>query len=190
MPLNARPIGAALAAPTRDAEWLARFHGGARDVMEECYREHFATVLRAVGRVVRGVDRETIVQEVFFRLLSSAKLRAGFQGGSLAGWLATVAHHQAVDTLRHYGRELPRAELELGRPDALGDEAEARLLVERFRRECLPPRWERVFQARFLEQRSQREAAALLGLARTTLAYQEHRIRRLLKRFFLEGRTR
>jgi RNA polymerase sigma-70 factor (ECF subfamily) len=69
----------------------------------------------------------------------------------------------------------------------LEDAAEARLLVERFRRDHLPPDWQGVFDLRFLQQLPQREAATRLSLPRTTLAYRELRIRRLLRRFLLEG---
>ena len=65
--------------------------------------------------------------------------------------------------------------------------AEARLLVERFRRDHLPTEWQGVFDLRFLQQLPQRDAATRLSLPRTTLAYRELRIRRLLRRFLLEG---
>jgi RNA polymerase sigma-70 factor (ECF subfamily) len=63
------------------------------------------------------------------------------------------------------------------------DELDAKVLVERFRRDCLPQEWAGVFDARFLRQVPQREAARELGIRRTTLAYRELRIRRLLSRF-------
>ncbi|NPC78158.1 RNA polymerase subunit sigma-70, partial [Pyxidicoccus fallax] len=59
-----------------------------------------------------------------------------------------------------------------------------------FRREHLPAKWAPVFEARFVRQLSQREAAAALGLHRTTLAYQELRIRSLLKKFLLPPEAR
>src|SRR3569623_438776 len=33
--------------PPADDPWLRRFHAGDREVIEDCYREHFATVERA-----------------------------------------------------------------------------------------------------------------------------------------------
>ena len=41
--------------------------------------------------------------------------------------------------------------------------------------------------ARFLEQLDQRQAARKVGISRTTLVYQEARIRRLLRRFLRRG---
>jgi RNA polymerase sigma-70 factor, ECF subfamily len=170
-------------------DWLARFHDGDRRVMEECYREHFATVLRAVGRYLSGADQETVVHEVFFRLLSQPETRRGFGGGPFGSWLATVARHQAIDFLRRYRREqpLPDDDAAAGPDEAPPPEARlaARALVERFRRERLPEKWRPVFDARFMQQLSQREAAAALGLSRTTLAYRELRIRARLRRFVL-----
>jgi RNA polymerase sigma-70 factor (ECF subfamily) len=60
------------------------------------------------------------------------------------------------------------------------------VLIERFRRERLPPDWVGVFERRFLEQLTQHEAARALGIRRTTLAYRELRIRRALRAFLLE----
>lgn len=166
--------------------WLASFHRGQRDVLERCYRDHFATVSRAIGSLLGGADRETVIHEVFSRLIARAELRRSFHGGSFAGWIATIARNQAIDYRRRLNRETEA-------PGGAGadttasweDAAQARVLVERFRRERLPAEWHALFEARFLEQLPQREAAARLKMRRTTLAYRELRIRRLLKRFLL-----
>ena len=175
-----------------DARWLERFHGGDRVVLEECYREHYATVARSVGAVLSGADQETVVHEVFFRLLTRRDVRAGFEGGSLAAWLGVVARNLAIDHARRHRREPVVA------PDTMAalaeraaeppeDDLDARRLIDRFRRDVLPAPWRPVFEARFVAQLSQREAAAQLRMRRTTLAYQEVRIRRLLRRFVLRG---
>ena len=178
-----RPAGA-----RDDAGWLARFHRGDRKVMEDCYREQFETVARAVAPLLQGADRETAIHEVFARLMSGAELRQSFQGGSLAAWLATVARNHATDTRRRLVREdkvLPEAEEEAVGTGEWADAADARLLVERFERDHLRPEWLGVFRVRYLQQLPQREAAARLSIRRTTLAYREIRIRRLLRRFLL-----
>lgn len=177
---------------TEADRWLASFHAGHRRALEQVYREHYATVQRAVGRVLTGADQETVIHEVFYRLLSREELRRNFQGGSLKAWLATVAYHLALEYVRRQQREqgaLAQAQ-ELGGDEAqeateASAECEARILVERFRRECLPAKWQGVFEARFLRQLPQRDAARELGIHRTTLAYQEMRIRSLLRRFLL-----
>ena len=63
--------------------------------------------------------------------------------------------------------------------------AEAALLIQKFCAEVLPPKWRPVFEARFVEHLTQTEAAAALRMRRTTLVYQELRIRSLLNGFLL-----
>jgi RNA polymerase sigma-70 factor, ECF subfamily len=170
-----------------DDGWLVRFHAGEPSVIATCYREHFATVERAIGSILSGADRETAIHEVFARVIASEHLRRSFQGGSLPAWLATVGRNQAIDVRRRLSREVHVASAAAPEePPEWEPAAEARLLVERFRREHLPPEWAGVFEARFLDQLPQREAAARLSMHRTTLAYRELRIRRLLRRFLLD----
>jgi RNA polymerase sigma-70 factor (ECF subfamily) len=173
----------------RGQEWLASFHEGIRHVLEQFYRDHYATVDRAVARVLQGADRETVVHEVFFRILSSRELRSQLRGGSAAAWITTVARNHAIDFQRRHRREIldedprTRASDDHGAMDAT---AEARLLLERFRRDVLPTKWRSVFDACFVSQMTQRDAATKLGVPRTTLLYRQHRIRALLRRFLLE----
>ena len=178
-------------------EWLADFHAGNRAVLERCYRERYRAVVRAITRFLRGADAETVTHEVFYRLLSNARFRQSFQGGSLDAWLTQVATNAARDLLRRQKREQPE---EAGRDAQAGEQAggdgetstfveevDAKIFVERFRSERLPPEWAPVFDARFLRQLPQRQAAEELGIPRTTLAYQEQRIRDLLRDFLLRG---
>ena len=172
-----------------EVEWVDRFHAGERHVLEEVYRENFAAVDQAVGSVLQGADRETVIHEVFLRVLNSESFRRSYQGGDLGAWLATVARHHAIDYARRRNRESPSgAEVghDLSDGDLLARACEARLLVERFRREVLPPQWQGVFETRFLQNLTQHEAARVLNKRRTTLAYQELRIRSLLRKFLLE----
>ena len=63
--LPASPASAARQVGPRDeAGWLERFHRGDRATLEDCYREQFATVDRAIAPVLRGGDRETAIHEV------------------------------------------------------------------------------------------------------------------------------
>jgi RNA polymerase sigma-70 factor, ECF subfamily len=188
---NRYPLTALLPSPTAKPDpWLVRFHAGDRRLLAECYREHFATVERAIGSVVTGADKETVIHDLFCRLLHSQRAREGFQGGSLAAWLSTLARNQAIDYWRRHRREHPtppdRIAFLAGGTDApVAGPLDAQRLIDRFRRERLPPRWRAVFEARFVGGLSQRETARRLGMRRTTLAYQEMRIRSLLERFVL-----
>jgi len=171
---------------TPEDDWLASFHRGDRAALEHCYRDHFATVTRAIGSLLGGADRETVIHELFSRLIARAELRRSFHGGSFASWIATIARNQAIDYRRRLNRETTVPAGTGAEPAPAWEEAaQARVLVERFRRERLPAEWQALFEARFLEQLPQREAAARLKMRRTTLAYREIRIRRMLRRFFL-----
>lgn len=173
-----------------EAKLLGDFHAGSRGVLEQCYRDHYRTVVGAVGRVVVGADAETVTHEVFYRLLSEPRLRANFQGGNFGAWLAQVATNAARDHLRRYRREqpgVPEGSLPDAAPSAPSEEIDAKMAIDRFRRECLPPDLAPLFEARFVRQLSQREAAEELGVPRSTLIYQEDRVRSLLKEFVLRG---
>jgi len=172
-----------------DQLWLERFHAGDRRVLEGCYRDHYATVAAAAARHVQGADAETVVHDVFYTLLSSQSARESFRGGSLAAWLTTVARNRAIDYLRQHRR---LRSIDPAATQALPSEdpdpatcAEARRIVEEVRRR-LPEKWRPVFQARFVDQLSQREAAARIGCSRTTLAYRETRVRAALRRYLLD----
>ncbi|WP_426756058.1 RNA polymerase sigma factor [Myxococcus sp. Y35] len=184
-------------APSAEAgPWLARFHAGDARVLNACYRDHFDTVYRAAARVLPAVDAETVVHDVFLRLVSDGAARRSFQGGSLAGWLHTLSYNLAVDRVRRQRREsdaLAQLAVETSAsedPSPPEPGLDASLLLDRFRQECLPPKWAPVFEARFVRQLSQREAAAALRMRRTTLAYQELRVRQLLKKFLLTPEAR
>src|SRR5215213_6174074 len=95
------------AAVTGVSPWLRRFHDGDRTTLEEVYRQHFATVGRAVGPVLGAADRETVVHEIFFRLLTQPVLRASFHDGDLGAWLTVIARNHAIDFTRRSNREIP-----------------------------------------------------------------------------------
>jgi RNA polymerase sigma-70 factor (ECF subfamily) len=179
----------------RPDAWLRAFHAGERTCLERCYLDHLDTVAQAVGGVVQeGADRETLVHEVFFRLLSDASLRQSFTGGAFPSWLRVVARNQAIDYARRRRLEVelpddPPADVVFD-PSPLEVQFDVRWTLERFREFCLPAKWRAVFDARFVAHHDQPTAARAIGMSRTTLAYQEHRIRRLLRRFVLRGESR
>ena len=189
--MQATGLAMAFSEIAEDSSDLAAFHAGDRATLERCYRDHYATVAAAAGRLLQRVDAETVTHEVFHRLIANAEMRASFRGGDLGAWLARVTTNRAIDYRRRFAREEELSPT-LPAPTTQTDDANrisAQLVVERFRREKLPAKWERVFKARFLDQLGQREAALALGMSRTTLMYQEHRIRALLRRFVLEDDT-
>jgi RNA polymerase sigma-70 factor (ECF subfamily) len=167
-------------------DWKESFYRGGTAIIAAIYRGHFGTVRAAVSGILPGADGETVIHEVFLRLLSSESLRLAYRGGTFSSWLFTVAKNHAIDYARRRARETPMG-LDLGpgaSDTALEDRIAARSLVQTFRG-ALPPEWVAVFDARFVDQLDQRAAARSLGVPRTTLAYRELRIRRLLRTFLL-----
>jgi len=164
-----------------------RFHEGDRDFIGLLYRETYEAVDTAVGRVLRGADRETVVHDVYLRLLTKPELRRTFTGGSMHSWLMTLAYNLAVDFWRRRRRETSLEDPETSLIDPMSrqmeERAELNLFVERFRRDGLPEHLWPLFEARFVERLHQGEAARRLGMRRTTLAYRELRVRRLLRAF-------
>lgn len=180
--------------PAEDAFDLEEFHAGSREVLGACYREHYAAVARAARQILPPVDAETVAHEVFHRLLSSPEMRASFRGGDLGAWLARVTKNLAIDHRRKYAREEPleddsgRERHAVATAPAGDGELDAAIVIERFKKEVLPPKYAAVFEARFLKQMDQRSAAAAVGIPRSTLVYQEQQIRALLRKFVLEQR--
>ena len=176
--------------PEGRASWLALFHAGDRAVLDDVYRTHVDSVHRSAGGVLGGADLETVVHEVFFRVMTNVELRQAFQGGDLAAWLVVIARNHAIDYVRRRSREQPAGLDVVGAADvhhtADASRAEAALLIEKFCAEVLPSKWRPVFEARFVQHLTQTEAAAALRMRRTTLVYQELRIRGLLHSFLLE----
>jgi RNA polymerase sigma-70 factor (ECF subfamily) len=180
----------------REDAWLRAFHSGQRICLEQCYRDHLAAVDRVVATIVTaGADRETLVHEIFFRLLNEESLRRKYLGGSFPAWLRVVARNQAIDFARRRRLEVripddAAAPGDLAAAASLEQKIDARLTLERFCEQVLPRKWHRVFAARFVAQLDQPAAARSLGMRRTTLAYQEYRIRKLLRRFILRGESK
>lgn len=189
------PLGMSRPYPqVEDDAWLQAFRRGDRDVLEQCYRQHYAVIESAIGTVLGIADRETVIHEVFFRLLTEPDMRLSFTGPSLGSWLATIARNRAVDISRRQRREslVPDPVESPVVPEgnaASDDDAVLRVLLERFRTQHLTPEWAPVFETRFVRQMTQREAASHLGIRRTTLAYRELQLRRRFKAFMLEEDT-
>jgi RNA polymerase sigma factor (sigma-70 family) len=171
--------------PPRD-DFSTRFLRGDRDVLEQIYRDSFEVVRRAAGRVLREpADRDGVVQQVFTELISSRPLRATFRGGDLGAWIAGIARHKAIDYARRERRltELSMAPEPTASQDPLDDFKQD---LERFARQ-LPEERRRVLELRYIAGLTQVEAAAQLGMARSTLEDWERQIKRTLEAFLLAG---
>jgi RNA polymerase sigma-70 factor (ECF subfamily) len=124
------------------------------------------------------------VHEVFFKIMTKEEARTSFSGDNLEAWVHTVARNHAIDFARRRKREVPTEVVGDERTGVGNPEKDAltRQLVAKFLAR-LPENLAQVFELRFVQQRSQRDAASELGMPRTTLAYHEDRIRALMDRF-------
>jgi RNA polymerase sigma-70 factor (ECF subfamily) len=149
--------------------------------MEACYRENFCTVDDAVGGILSGADRDTVVHEVFYKLMTRPELRNSFSGDNLSAWLRAVARNHAIDFARRRGREVPcpavTGEQYNGTASSPEGALAARQMIDRLRVN-LPARYRPIFEARYIQQQTQRQAAGTLGMRRTTLTNLERRMRR------------
>jgi RNA polymerase sigma factor (sigma-70 family) len=172
--------------PPPSDDFPARFLRGDRDVLEQIYRESFEAVRRAAGRVLREpADRDGVVQQVFTEVVSSRTLRATFRGGDLSSWLSAIARHKAIDFARRERRltdlsVIPEPSVTAGPLDDFRHE------LERFASR-LPEDRRRVLQLRFVAGMTQVEAAAELGMPRSTLEDWERQIKRALEEYLLSG---
>jgi RNA polymerase sigma-70 factor (ECF subfamily) len=168
-----------------DTSWEARFLRGENDVIEAVYRETFEAVRRAAGRVLREPgDRDAVVHEVYTQLVSSRRLRESYQGGAMGGWLSAIARHRALDFVRRERRLTDLSALDEV-PDASDPLVEFRRELERFAGR-LDPQRRRVVELRFVAGMTQAEAAAQLGIPRSTLEDREREIKTMLQHHLLD----
>jgi RNA polymerase sigma-70 factor (ECF subfamily) len=172
-------------ARSSDTSWEARFLRGDNDVIEDVYRQTFEAVRRAAGRVLREpADRDAVVHEVYAQLVSSRRLRQSYQGGAIGGWLAVIARHRALDFVRRESRLTDLSALD-EMPTAGDPLADFRRELQRFA-DRLDPQRRRVLELRFLAGMTQVEAAAQLGIPRSTLEDREREIKTMLQQHLLD----
>jgi RNA polymerase sigma-70 factor (ECF subfamily) len=154
-------------------------------VIADVYRQTFEQVRRAAGRVLREPgDRDAVVHEVFTELCSSRRMRESYRGGEMAAWLGQIARHRAIDFARREQRLTDLSALEQPAAAAPDPVAEFRSELERFAAR-LDPQRRQVLELRYLAGMTQVEAAARLGMPRTTLEDWERQIKHLLHEHLL-----
>jgi RNA polymerase sigma factor (sigma-70 family) len=169
----------------RGATWIPA-QGGSDQALLQAYRQgqsaeafaalverYRASVFRIGYRLLGSCqDAEDVTQMVFLVLAQKQiKLQS-----TLAGWLRTVARNAAVMVLRARKRRA-RHERGAAQPDLEpGDEFDEELREELDAAlERVPPRLQEAVRLRYLEGRSQQEAATLVGCPRGTLAQRAAR---------------
>jgi len=160
--------------------------------LEQIYLEHKELVFRAAYRVTGNAsDAEDVLQTVFLRL---ARLEPFPEIGNLAGYLHRSAVNAALDLLRGrkdaqmFSLDEDPMQAETATIDHGPHSAELRDWL-RHALARLNPRWAEMFVLRFIEDRSNREIAAIMKTSPAVVAVVLHRTRSLLKKDF-QGRKR
>jgi RNA polymerase sigma-70 factor (ECF subfamily) len=165
---------------------------GFRPGLEQIYLEHKDLVFRAAYRVTgNATDAEDVLQTVFLRLI---RLEQFPEIANLPGYLHRSAVNASLDLLR--GRkdaQMLSLDEDTNQADAaVSDHGPHSAELRDWLRHALArlnPRWAEMFVLRFIEDRSNREIAAIMKTSPAVVAVVLHRTRSLLKKDF-KGRGR
>lgn len=176
---------------------LEAFYRGDRDVLTRVYRGTVGAVEGAVMRYCRGPDAESVVHDVYLRLVEREDVRRKFDGRKLTTWLCTSARNRAIDLLRRQRRvsyfgDATSFEGKLEPLESLGALDPEQALIQRdvlaklraaldaFEADELPPLGDKIaaiYALRIRPERvSQVEAARRLGIPRGTLIERERKL--------------
>ncbi|MEZ4332230.1 MAG: RNA polymerase sigma factor [Myxococcota bacterium] len=172
-----------------EAERIARARAGDREAFDALIADHSPRLLTLASRMLGTEgDAQNAVQEAW----ASAWLALDRfdERRSLGPWLATITVNKCRDFMRR--RRVERW-LRFDAPDGVDDVADAgrdqerqlsdRRMVELVRREIarLPAALKEPFVLVTFDERSQAEAAAILGLSRKSVESRIYRARSLLR---------
>lgn len=163
---------------------LERAARGDRDAARDFVRAHQQAVFRFAARLLRDeAAAEDVTQET---LLSALRAAGDFRGGSVRGWLLTIARNASISRRRRRVGEPAVFEPldELGREAGWGDDGPEEALARTERRDLL----ERSLRAledddreviwlRDVEGLSGDETAQALGCSRAAMKSRLHRAR-------------
>src|ERR1051326_6304962 len=159
--------------------------------LEQIFLEHKDLVYRAAYRITgNSSDAEDVLQTVFLRLV---RLEQFPEITNLPGYLHRSAVNASLDLLR--GRkdaQMLSLDEDPNQADAAANDhgphsAELRDWL-RHALARLNPRWAEMFVLRFIEDRSNREIAAIMKTSPALVAVVLHRTRSILKKDFQQTR--
>jgi len=160
--------------------------------LEQIFIEHKELVFRAAYRVTgNATDAEDVLQTVFLRL---ARLEKFPEVTNLPGYLHRSAVNASLDLLRGrkdsqtFSLDEDSNQAETAATDHGPHSAELRDWL-RHALARLNPRWAEMFVLRFMEDRSNREIAAIMKTSPAVVAVVLHRTRALLKKDY-QAQTR
>lgn len=172
------------------AAQLEQFYAGDPDILARLFKFHAPAAVASVHNRLPRIDAEAIVQDAFVTLLGSEQQRRRFKGGNFGAYLSTMVRFRGIDAWRREQRytDSEHATTEprdtSSNPDA---RIEAKELLEKFLSRSVPPKQKDYFRLRFIEQRTQQEAASQLQIKRSTLATWEKTLAERLRKSVVSG---
>jgi RNA polymerase sigma-70 factor (ECF subfamily) len=149
--------------------------------LEEAFRKHRMSVFRAAYRVTgNAADAEDVLQTVFMRLARRDDIN---NVENLGSYLYRSALNAALDVLR--SRKTDQSETLEQIPDsgAVSHDQELRAQL-RSALAKLNPKHAEMFVLRYVEERSNKEIAEMLGTTQAVIGVTLFRVRRQLKKDF------
>lgn len=154
-----------------DHQLAARLRAGDESALAEIYDRYSTLVYGIALRTTRDRSAaEDVTQEAFVQIWEHAA-RFDAHRGSMRAWVATLAHHRAVDHVRREtSRSKALAPAGRGLNPSAEDEAILGLLAERVRAavDLLPPPQRDVVRLAYYEGHSLVQAATALGVPEGT----------------------
>lgn len=160
-----------------DAALVSRVREGDEEALSRLYRRYVSAIYRFVLAQVRNVpDAEDLTAETFARMLGGLE---SFRGdASFKNWLYQIARNAVRNHRRSVGyrRTVPLSP-RIAAPVPPAEEAEDAAARQRALALLapLPPRYRQVLELRFLDGRSVRETARLMGVTVANAKVLQHR---------------
>lgn len=158
------------------AELIAAARTGDRGAFEHLYSRYARMVHGLALSRLRSQDADDVVQEVFVRALE--QLRTLRDLHAFGGWLAAIARHVIVDTVRRTSRSVEFGEEPRMRA-AQHDELEARRALAAIR--ALPEAYRETVMLRLVEGMTGPEIAERTGLTAGSVRVNLHRGLKMLR---------
>jgi RNA polymerase sigma-70 factor, ECF subfamily len=148
-----------------DAALIARVRSGDQRAMTAIYDRYSPIVYSVALRVLSDTSAaEDVMQEIFMQLWRKPHMFDGSRG-SMGAWLAVIARHRAIDTLRRRKPETDVEDVVLSSIHSLESDTERNLIVAKVRKliQTMPGQQQQALQMAFFEGLTHAEIAQKTG---------------------------
>lgn len=121
----------------------------------------YSVALRVLGDTAAAED---VMQEIFMQLWRRPQIFDSSRG-SMGAWLAVIARHRAIDSLRRRKPETAMEEIVLSSPQDVENDTQRNLIVSKVRKmiQNMPSQQQRALQMAFFEGLTHSEIAQKTG---------------------------